>query len=98
MRDFQLNPDTALPKKVKELIGLAVAAQVPCDYCVYFHTETAKANGATEEENREAVAMAALTQHWSTVLNGMQVSQETFEQETDQMLGAAAQTAAGESQ
>lgn len=41
-------PDTALPVKTRELVSLAVAAQVPCDYCVYYHTEAAKAAGATE--------------------------------------------------
>ena len=34
----QLNPATKLDGKTKELIGLAVAAQIPCHYCVYFHT------------------------------------------------------------
>jgi alkylhydroperoxidase/carboxymuconolactone decarboxylase family protein YurZ len=29
---------TALPPKVKSLISLAVAAQIPCEYCVYADT------------------------------------------------------------
>ena len=29
------NPKGALDAKTKELIGLAVAAQIPCTYCVY---------------------------------------------------------------
>ena len=45
----------------------------PVLYCIYFHTAAAKLNGATDAEVREAVAMAAITRHWSTVLNGMQV-------------------------
>ena len=32
------NPKGALDGKTKELIGLAVAAQIPCQYCVYAHT------------------------------------------------------------
>src|SRR5688572_1308483 len=32
------NPNTALDGKTKELIGLAVAASIPCEYCVLFHT------------------------------------------------------------
>jgi AhpD family alkylhydroperoxidase len=59
MKAFQLNPKTELNGKTKELIGLAVAAQIPCQYCIYFHTAAAKANGATDEEIKEAVAMAA---------------------------------------
>src|SRR5258706_3148800 len=86
MKSVQLSDKTALPPKVKELIGFAVAAQVPCQYCVYFHTQAAKANGATDEEVREAVAMAAITRHWSTVLNGSQIDFDTFRKETDAIL------------
>src|SRR5580658_3022974 len=68
-KTIQLNPKTALSGKEKELIGLAVAAQIPCSYCIYFHTQAAKLNGATDAEIREAVAMAAISRHWSTVLN-----------------------------
>jgi AhpD family alkylhydroperoxidase len=82
----QLNPATALNVKTKELIGLAVAAQIPCTYCIYFHTAVAKANGATDAEIREAVAMAAISRHWSTVLNGMQVDLAGFKQEVDAVL------------
>jgi len=62
-KSVQLNPKTKLDSKTKELIGLAVAAQVPCQYCIYFHTAVAKANGATEQEIGEAVAMAAIVRH-----------------------------------
>jgi AhpD family alkylhydroperoxidase len=89
----QLNPSTALNGKSKELIGLAVAAQIPCAYCVYFHTAAAKANGATDEEIREAVAMAAISRHWSTVLNGMQVDLNSFKSDTDAVLKIAAEKA-----
>ena len=87
----QLNPNTRLNGKTKELLGLAVAAQIPCQYCIYFHTAAAKANGATDEEVREAVAMAAIARHWSTVLNGMQVDLASFRQETDIVLRLAAE-------
>jgi hypothetical protein len=42
---------------------------------------------------REAVAMAAIVRHWSTVLNGMQVDLATFKQETDTVLRAGAEKA-----
>jgi AhpD family alkylhydroperoxidase len=92
-KSVQLNPKTALNGKTKELIGLAVAAQIPCQYCVYFHTAAAKLNGATDVEIREAVAMAAIARHWSTVLNGMQVDLGGFKRETDTVLGTAADKA-----
>jgi AhpD family alkylhydroperoxidase len=90
-KTVQLNPKTALSGKEKELIGLAVAAQIPCAYCVYFHTQAAKLNGATNAEVGEAVAMAAITRHWSTVLNGMQVDQAGFQRETDTVLRLASE-------
>ncbi|HEX7915273.1 carboxymuconolactone decarboxylase family protein [Rudaea sp.] len=86
MKNFQLNPHTALSNKEKELIGLAVAAQIPCHYCIYFHTEAAKANGATDEEVREAIAMSAATRHWSTVLNGSQIDMQQFKKEFAAMM------------
>jgi AhpD family alkylhydroperoxidase len=92
-KSVQLNPSTKLNAKTKELIGLAVAAQIPCTYCVYFHTAVAKANGATDDEIREAVAMAAISRHWSTVLNGMQIDLATFRNETDTVLKLAGEKA-----
>jgi AhpD family alkylhydroperoxidase len=92
-KSVQLNPNTKLDGKTKELIGLAVAAQIPCQYCIYFHTAVAKLNGASDEEVREAVAMAAIARHWSTVLNGMQVDLATFKSETDTVLRLAAEKA-----
>jgi AhpD family alkylhydroperoxidase len=90
-KSVQLNPKSKLDGKTKELIGLAVAAQIPCQYCVYFHTAAAKLNGATEDEVREAVAMSAIVRHWSTVLNGMQVDLAGFKRETDTVLRLAAE-------
>ena len=92
-KSVQLNPNTALTGKEKELIGLAVASQIPCTYCIYFHTAAAKANGATDEEVREAVAMASISRHWSTVLNGMQVDLSAFKTDTDTDLKLAAEKA-----
>ncbi len=92
-KTLQLNPKTKLDGKSKELIGLAVAAQIPCHYCIYLHTAAAKANGATAEEIRETVAMAAVVRHWSTVLNGMQVDLAGFKGETDAVLKLAGEKA-----
>ena len=92
-KSVQLNPQTKLDGKTKELLGLAVAAQIPCTYCIYFHTAAAKLNGASDEEIRETVAMAALVRHWSTVLNGMQADFAGFRKETDTVLKLAADKA-----
>ena len=65
-----MNPTGALDGKTKNLIGLAVAAQIPCSYCVYGHTKLAKAAGATDAQIKEAIATAALVRFNSTMLNG----------------------------
>ncbi len=83
----QLNgPDSKIPAKYRELLQLAVASQIPCDYCIYFHTATAKANGATDAEIKEAVAQGAATRHWSMILQGNQIELEAFKAEFDTMM------------
>jgi AhpD family alkylhydroperoxidase len=77
-KDLELSDKTALTPKVKALISLAVAAQIPCQYCIWADTNNARRAGATEEEIAEAVAMSALTRHWSTLFNGLQVDYEQF--------------------
>ena len=64
------NATGALDGKTKQLIGLGVAAQIPCAYCVYGHTKAAKAAGATDAQIKEAIATAALVRFNSTMLNG----------------------------
>lgn len=60
----------AVPAKMKQLIALGVSAQIPCEYCVLAHSKKARALGATEEEIKEALAVASLVRKWSTVING----------------------------
>lgn len=73
----------ALDAKTKELIGLGVAAQIPCTYCIYAHTMNAKRLGATDDQIKEAVAAAALTRKWSTELNGNMYDFDSFKKEVD---------------
>jgi len=80
LKNFQLG-ETAIPNKYKELIGLAVASQIPCSYCVTFHKEAAMLNGATEREIREAIGMGAMTRAGSTILNGLQQDVGEFHEE-----------------
>jgi AhpD family alkylhydroperoxidase len=81
VRDIQFSDKTALNAKTKALIGLAVAAQIPCTYCIYEDTVAAKRAGASEQEIQEAVAVSALTRHWSTVYHGNQIDFEQFKKE-----------------
>jgi AhpD family alkylhydroperoxidase len=72
--------------KEKSLIGLAVSAQIPCSYCIEADTAFAKLAGASDREIQEAVAMAALTRHWSTILNGHQVDRDQFSRDIARLL------------
>jgi AhpD family alkylhydroperoxidase len=85
MRDFQLG-ETALPNKVKELIGLAVAAHIKCRYCIHFHTQAARAFGASDEELREACFMGGFTVQMSNALTGTQVDLDGFKEEVDKAI------------
>lgn len=76
-------PDNAISPKNRELLQLAVASQIPCIYCAYFHTAAAKAYGATDEEIEEAVAQGAQTRHWSMILQGSQMDFAEFKAEMD---------------
>lgn len=80
------SPDSPIPPKYRELLQLAVASQIPCAYCIYYHSAAAKANGATDEEIQDAVAQGAQTRHWSMVLQGNQVDLEQFKKEIDAAL------------
>jgi AhpD family alkylhydroperoxidase len=77
------NPKGALDGKTKELIGLAVAAQIPCEYCIYGHTVGAKHAGATDDQIKEAIAVSGLVRKMSTELNGNQYDMTEFKKQID---------------
>jgi AhpD family alkylhydroperoxidase len=83
-----MKPDGALDTKTKELIGLAVAAQIPCQYCIYAHTLGARHAGATDAQIKEAVAASALVRKLSTELNGNQYDLSEFKKQIDAAYGA----------
>ena len=84
-RDLEL-PATTLEPRTKELIGLALAAQLKCRYCTYFHAQAARAHGALEEELREAVLMGGFTAMMSNALNGAEYDLAKFKQEVDRAI------------
>ena len=76
-----LNSPGAIPPKYRQLIALAVAAQVPCDYCTFISRSF-----ATDAEMSEAIALAANVRHWSTILAGNQIDEESFQAEVRSMI------------
>jgi AhpD family alkylhydroperoxidase len=81
VKGIELSETTALDAKTKALISLAVASQIPCQYCVWADTNTLKQMGATDEEIAEAVAVAGLTRFASTQFYGLQIDMEQFRKE-----------------
>ena len=80
-KTLEFSADTALDAKTKALVSLGVSAQIPCTYCVWMDTNSARQAGATDQEIAEAVAIAGMTRNWSTIFNGLQVDLATFQAE-----------------
>ena len=81
---FKLNGEqAAIPPKQRELISLAVSAQIPCVYCIYVHRVKAKAAGANEEEIRQAVALAGFVRLMSTNFFGAEYDMEEYKKQVD---------------
>jgi len=51
--------DGAIPRKMRELIAVAVACTTQCPYCIEVHAKAAKRAGASKEELVEASFIAA---------------------------------------
>ena len=66
----------ALDKKTKELIALAVSCAITCDYCIDAHLSKGKAAGATKEEIKEAIYVAATVRAGATLMYGKRCWQE----------------------
>jgi AhpD family alkylhydroperoxidase len=78
--------ETVLGAKTKELIGVAVAAHMKCQYCVYFHTQAAETFGASKEEIREAATMGGMTAMMSNAITGSQVDFKDFKKDVDKAI------------
>jgi len=60
---------------------VALAAITKCRYCLFYHTELAKLNGATAAEIEDAVHFAKSSAGWSTYITGMGTDYEQFKQQ-----------------
>ncbi len=52
--------DGALPRRIKELMALAIAVAKQCDGCIASHARAAAAQGATPEELAETLSITVL--------------------------------------
>jgi AhpD family alkylhydroperoxidase len=68
----------AIPLKHAQLAAISASVAMKCVYCIPAHTAFARAAGATEEEIKTAVAIAADVALNSSMLYGNQFDMETF--------------------
>ena len=77
--------ETEISAKYRELMGLAVAANIKCPYCQLFHKGAAVMNGATEEELAETVFLASYTARWSAIIHAQNYDYQKFKEEFEQI-------------
>jgi AhpD family alkylhydroperoxidase len=66
-------------------MGLSVAANIKCPYCILFHKSAGQLYGATEEEFAEIAFLASYTSRWSSMIHAQNYPYETFAKETEQI-------------
>ncbi|MCB0965812.1 MAG: carboxymuconolactone decarboxylase family protein [Ilumatobacter sp.] len=62
--------DGALPKRIKELMALAIAITVRCDGCIAFHVKEAVDAGASRDEIIETIGVAIVMGGGPSVVYG----------------------------
>jgi len=77
--------ETKIPKKYRELMGLAVAANIKCPYCQAMHTAMAKFHGTTDDELSEVYYLASLTARWSAMIHAQHYDLEKFYKELERI-------------
>jgi AhpD family alkylhydroperoxidase len=79
-KQYTLGESVFSPKE-RELVELAVAATLKCQYCQAFHKGAAELHGATEEELAEVALLAGLTARWSSMIHAQHYDYDTFVEE-----------------
>ena len=73
--------ESKIPAKYREMIGLAVAANIKCPYCTLFHTGAAQLHGASDDELQEIYFLASFTSRWSAMIHAQQYDYDKFAEE-----------------
>ncbi|OUW65609.1 MAG: hypothetical protein CBD60_03540 [Flavobacteriaceae bacterium TMED200] len=68
----------AIDEKNAHLVGLAVSASTKCKYCIPYHIAELKRLGASEEEIKTAVMIAADIMKMSTLFYGNEFDLDEF--------------------
>jgi AhpD family alkylhydroperoxidase len=70
--------ESPIDAKEGRLVAIAVSAAIRCEYCIAAQIEFAKKAGATDDEIKAAIQIAAEIQRFSTLLYGNEFDVETF--------------------
>ncbi len=85
-KDTFLSDEGVFEPKMKELIGLAAAAGMDCDYCIPMHTAFCKFHNGTEEELNETAQLVRSVGQWSRLLYALNYDKELFQNELSEIL------------
>ena len=70
--------ESPIEAKEGRLVAIAVSAAIRCEYCIAAQIEFAKKVGASDEEIKAAIQIAAEIQRFSTLLYGNEFDVKTF--------------------
>ena len=73
-----LYKEGAIPEKEAHLVALGTSAATKCQYCIPYHIAQAKRLGATEDELKAAVQIAADVMRMSTMFYGNEFDLDEF--------------------
>lgn len=86
LKRFMFGAGEINPKQ-RELVGLAVAAAIGCEYCRHFHKGAAQLHGATDEELAEISFVASYTPRYSALIQAQDYDVEQFKREVEAIAG-----------
>lgn len=84
MKRFLFGEGNISPKN-REMVGLAVAGAIGCEYCRHFHKGAAQLHGATEEELSELSFLASYTPRYSAMIQAQDYDVGVFKEEVEQI-------------
>ena len=73
-----LYKEGVIPEKEAHLVGIATSAAIKCQYCIPYHVAELKRLGATDEEIKTAILIAADIMKMSTLFYGNEFDLENF--------------------
>ena len=73
-----LYKEGAIAEKEAHLVALGTSAATKCQYCIPYHTAQAKRLGATDDEIKSAIMIAADVMRMSTMFYGNEFDLEAF--------------------